>query len=118
MHRRIIIMMSQTFLAVVGIIAGVFVLGWAIWMIYVGIKYKSNQNAEIKTIITKAKAVSSYVLWYMVIVWGLISAFIGEKTILTISQVKLFVMLLLGIQCAIEVIAFFYYKDKLKRKQC
>ena len=58
MRRRIIIMMSQTFLAVVGIIAGVFVLGWAIWMIYVGIKYKSNQNAEIKTIITKAKAVS------------------------------------------------------------
>ena len=108
--------MNQNFLAVVGVVAGVLVLAWAIWMIYIGVKYRANENAEIKLIVTKAKAASSYILWFMFIVWGLVVGFIGEKTNLTISQVRLFVMLLLGVQCLIEVVAFFYYKDELKKK--
>ena len=29
-------MLSQNFLAVMGVVAGVLVLAWAIWMIYIG----------------------------------------------------------------------------------
>ncbi|WP_458459182.1 hypothetical protein [Pseudobutyrivibrio sp.] len=60
-------MMSQNLFAVLGVAAGILVLVWAIWMIYVGVKYKVNQNEEIKALITRAKAVSSYVLGYIVI---------------------------------------------------
>ncbi|SDI61861.1 hypothetical protein SAMN05421493_12015 [Pseudobutyrivibrio sp. 49] len=109
-------MMSQKMLATMGVVGGVFVLVWAIWMIYVGVKYKANQNEEIKVLLTKAKAASSHVLWYMIIVWGLVASFIGEKTTITISQIRLFIILLLGIQCIIEVLAFFYYKDEMKKK--
>lgn len=109
-------MLSQNFLAVMGVVAGVLVLAWAIWMIYIGVKYRANQDVEIKLIITKAKACSSYVLWFMLIVWGLVSSYIGAQTTLTVSQVQFFIMLLLGIQCVIEMFAFVYYKDELKKK--
>lgn len=109
-------MMSQKMLATMGVVSGVFVLIWAIWMIYVGVKYKANQNEEIKALMTKAKAASSHVLWFMFIVWGLVSSYIGAQTTLTVSQVQFFIMLLLGIQCIIEVLAFFYYKDEMKKK--
>ncbi len=108
--------MNQNLFAVLGVVAGVLVLVWAIWMIYVGVKYKANQNEEIKALISRAKATSSYVLWYMVIMWIGFASFLGKDNTFSITKVGIIMMFTLGIQSFVEVVAFFYYKDELKKK--
>lgn len=108
-------MFSQSFLATVAIISGVAVLAWAIWTIYVGMKYKVNENEDVKLAITKANSVSAYLLWFTFIAWEGVFQFVDKNTMLTVSQLKIFVIFLLGIQCLVQVLAGIYYLSELKK---
>ncbi|MCR4567489.1 MAG: hypothetical protein K5769_05530 [Pseudobutyrivibrio sp.] len=104
-------MVNQSILLVLAIIALVGILGWAFWTIVVGIKNKNNENFE--KVLLRSKSHSSSLLWYAFVLWAGFSTFLDKDIKFSISNVSIIVMFLLGLQCAIELLAGMYYKKKM-----
>lgn len=90
----------------------VAVIALFVWRAFIGIKHKNN--AELKTVILKARAFSVLPLWIIFLCWGSITFFIDANTTFTVSNVRTIVVILLGLQCVMELIAGIYYEKKCK----
>ena len=85
-----------------------------IWRCVYSIKHKGDEKAL--GAITKAQAVSAHTLWWWLICWGGLSTTIfKEGTMFTMSNIGTFILLLIGMQCLVELFAGFYYADLIKR---
>ena len=99
-----------------GIIVGmliaslVAVIALLVWRAFIGVKHKNN--TELKTVITKARAFSTVSLWMIFLCWGSITFFTDANTTFTVSNGTI-VVVLLGLQCAMELIAGIYYEKKM-----
>ncbi|MBQ6995449.1 MAG: hypothetical protein IJN64_13330 [Lachnospiraceae bacterium] len=89
----------------------VMVLALFVWRAFIGVKHKNN--AELNTVISKARAFSALSLWIIYFFWETITFFIDANTTFTISSVRTIVVILLGVQCAMELIAGIYYEKKI-----
>ena len=101
-------MVSQKILLVLALLGGAGFISLAIWSIYFGIKYKANHE-EAKEIVTKARASAHYYMLYVCIfVWGM-TVMIDQNILFTVSNLSIFILFILGMQCAVELIASMYY---------
>lgn len=94
------------------IASGAAVIALFVWRAFIGVKQKNN--AELKTVLLKARAFSTISLWIIFLCWGLISFFIDADTTFTVSNVRTMITVLLGLQCVMELIAGIYYEKNVR----
>ncbi|MBR4831108.1 MAG: hypothetical protein IKZ97_00610 [Butyrivibrio sp.] len=101
-------MLNQKVLLVLLIISLIAVLGMVIWRAIYATKNKGDENAQ--NALAKAKAVSSYTLWLWLICWGGFSTFIFKAdTVFTLSNIGTFIVILIGMQSIVELMAGYYF---------
>lgn len=96
------------------VFSGVALFALVIWKAINEAKYK--QDEEWKNVITKARAFSAFTLWILFLCWTAITTFIDVEAIFTFSHVRTIVIVILGIQCAMELMAGIYYQSKMNCK--
>lgn len=96
------------------IVSLVAVIALFVWRAFMGVKHKNN--AEWKAVITKARAFSALSLWVVFLCGGSITFFIDDSTAFTFSNGTM-VVILLGLQCAMELIAGIYYEKQMEGKE-
>ena len=107
-------MSEQKRILIVIVSAAVAMMVTILWRAVYSIKHKGDEKAL--EAITKAQAVSAHTLWWWLICWGSLSTMIfKEGTMFTMSNIGTFILLLIGMQCLVELFAGFYYADLIKR---
>ena len=107
-------MLNQKVLLVLLIISLVAVFGMVIWRAIYVTKNKGDEKAL--NILAKAKAASSYTLWWWLICWGGLSTFLFKAdTVFTMNNIGTFIVILIGMQSIVELCAAYYYTKCVKQ---
>ena len=101
-------MLNQKVLLVLLIISLVAIIGVVLWRAIYSMKHKGDEKAL--NALTKAQAASSWTLWMWIVLWGGLSTFIFKtETVFTMSNIGTFIVILVGTQCIVELLAGYYY---------
>ena len=106
--------MNNHFWVAGALIAAVVSIGvLLVWNAVKSIKYKDNKEWNIVRF--KAGAISAIVLGALILGWDAYTFFIDPNTLFTLSNVKTFMEIVLGIQAIVALIAGIYYEQKMLR---
>ncbi len=102
--------MNSQFLLIIAMVLAVVAMGGDI--LWRTIYAKKHNDDEAKNVLTKARALSAFTLGFTFICWEGIATFIlGKDVIFTIGRTQIIIMILFGIQCAVELLAGWYYSS-------
>ena len=93
------------------IVAVVSIMVLLIWNAVKSVKYKGNKEWNIVRF--KAGAISAIVLAALVFGWDAYTYFIDPNIMFTLSNVKTFLEIIVGVQALVALIAGIYYEDKM-----
>ncbi|MBO4808219.1 MAG: hypothetical protein J5537_04190 [Lachnospiraceae bacterium] len=101
-------MSNQAIVLTALIAAAVAAGGMLIWRAVYTTKHKGDEEAL--SVLTKAKALSAGTLWFVFLGWEAFSTFVLDEGItFTAGRVQIMVLILLGIQCLVELMGAYYY---------
>ena len=101
-------MSNQAIVLATMIAAAVAAGGMLIWRAVYTTKHKDDEEAL--SVLTKAKALSAGTLWFVFLAWEAFSTFVlDEGVTFTTGRVQILVLILLGIQCLVELMGGYYY---------
>ena len=105
--------MNNYFLVVGALIAAVGSIGvLLVWDAVKSLKYKNNKE-EWNSVRIKAGAVSAIVLAALILGWNAYTFFIDPNVLFTLSNVKTFFEIILGVQAIVALVAGIYYEGKM-----
>ncbi len=101
-------MLNQKVLLVLLIISLAAAIGMFVWRAIYASRHKGDEKAL--NALTKAKAISSFTLWWWFICWAGLSTFIFKAdTVFTMNNIGTFIAILIGMQSVVELFAGYYY---------
>lgn len=74
---------------------------------------RSKNSEEWKAVLTKARAFSAMTLWIVFLSWTVITVFVDAGATFTLTNIRTFVIVLLGFQCLMELLAGIYLTRRM-----